>query len=270
MSLRCDNAHSFDVARQGYVSLLDGRSGSLRADTAAMVAARARVHDTGFFSRVVDAVAERTSRFGTDVPRPVVLDAGAGGGHYLRAAVGALSSDARGIGIDLSKFCARAIARGTPPQAAVVADIWRGLPVADDTVTVALSVFAPRNGAEFARILCDDGGLIVVTPATDHLAEIVGPMKMLRVDAEKSERLRATLDEHFEVIDSEPVRAVVEVDAHTVGDLAAMGPSAFHATENDIRSRAETFVGSGTIAVTASVMVTTCRPRTADTRTANA
>ncbi|VFA81241.1 putative RNA methyltransferase [Gordonia paraffinivorans] len=261
MSLRCDNGHTFDVARQGYVSLLDGRSASLRADTAAMVAARARVHDTGFFTCVVDAVADRTRRFGTDVPRPVVLDAGAGGGHYLRAAVAALGDDARGIGIDLSKYCARAIARGTPPHAAIVADIWRGLPMADEGVTVALSVFAPRNGAEFARVLRPDGALIVVSPEADHLAEVVGPMKMLRVDAAKSERLHAALDEHFEVIESAPVRAVVDVDAATVGDLVAMGPSAFHSEESDIRSRAADLVGTGTIPVAVSVLVTTCRPK---------
>ncbi|MHC3002556.1 putative RNA methyltransferase [Gordonia sp. GN26] len=264
-SLRCGDGHSFDIAKQGYVSLLDGRSGSLRADTAAMVAARARVHEAGFFIPVLDAVAERTREFGAGVDKPVVLDAGAGGGHYLRAAVTALadaspSIEARGIGIDLSKFCARAISRGTPSHAAVVADIWRGLPIADDAATVALSVFAPRNAAEFARILQPGGGLVVVSPAADHLAEIIEPMQMLSVDSGKSERLQATFADGFEVVDSSPVRSVLQLDAQTVGDLVAMGPSAFHAEDADIRSRAAEFVGDGRVEVTLSVVVTTCRP----------
>ncbi|TYQ04386.1 UNVERIFIED_ORG: 23S rRNA m(1)G-748 methyltransferase [Gordonia westfalica J30] len=264
-SLRCGDGHSFDIAKQGYVSLLDGRSGSLRADTAAMVAARARVHEAGFFIPVLDAVAERTREFGAGVDKPVVLDAGAGGGHYLRAAVTALadaspSIEARGIGIDLSKFCARAISRGTPGHAAVVADIWRGLPIADDAATVALSVFAPRNAAEFARILRPGGGLVVVSPAADHLAEIIEPMQMLSVDSGKSERLQATFADGFEVVDSSPVRSVLQLDAQTVGDLVAMGPSAFHAEDADIRSRAAEFVGDGRVEVTLSVVVTTCRP----------
>ncbi|WP_244216629.1 putative RNA methyltransferase [Gordonia alkanivorans] len=263
-SLRCGGGHSFDVAKQGYVSLLDGRSGSLRADTASMVAARARVHDAGFFTPVLDAVADRACEFGAGVDKPVVLDAGAGGGHYLRAAVSALAEssavEARGIGIDLSKFCARAISRGTPRRAAIVADIWRGLPIADDAVTVALSVFAPRNAAEFARVLQPGGGLVVVSPAADHLAEIIEPMQMLRVDSGKSERLQAAFADGFEVVDSSPIRSVTELDAQTVGDLVAMGPSAFHADDADIRSRAEALVGDGTVDVTLSVVVTTCRP----------
>ncbi|MDH3015472.1 methyltransferase type 11 [Gordonia alkanivorans] len=265
VALRCGDGHSFDIAKQGYVSLLDGRSGSLRADTAAMVAARARVHDAGFFTPVLAAVADRTRELGAGVDKPVVLDAGAGGGHYLRAAVSALADSspsvrARGLGIDLSKFCARAISRGTPRHAAIVADIWRGLPIADDAATVVLSVFAPRNAAEFARVLQPHGGLVVVSPAADHLAEIIEPMQMLRVDSGKYERLQATFADGFEVVDSSTIRHVIELDAQTVGDLVAMGPSAFHADDADIRSRADAFVGGGTVGVTLSVVVTTCRP----------
>ncbi|AFR49982.1 putative RNA methyltransferase [Gordonia sp. KTR9] len=266
-SLRCPAAHSFDIARQGYVSLLDGRSGALRADTAAMVAARARVHDAGFFGAVVDSVARRAAEFASGLARPVILDAGAGGGHYLRAAVdagaaagGVERSSVAGIGIDLSKYCARAIARGPHSLAAIVADVWRGLPVVDDAVSVVLSVFAPRNAPEFARVLAPDGALIIVSPGPDHLAELIEPMGMLRVDSAKSARLHAALDDGFELVDESPLRYTASVDAATVGDLVAMGPSAFHSEEADIRSRADAFAGTGRVPVTVSVVMTTCRP----------
>ncbi|MFE0750012.1 putative RNA methyltransferase [Gordonia sp. NPDC058843] len=266
-SLRCPDAHSFDIARQGYVSLLDGRSGALRADTAAMVAARARVHDAGFFVPVVDSVARRAAEFAIGPPRPVILDAGAGGGHYLRAAVAASGapggvdeSPVAGIGIDLSKYCARAIARGPYALAAVVADVWRGLPVVDDAVSVVLSVFAPRNASEFARVLAPDGALVIVSPGPDHLAELIEPMEMLRVDSAKSARLHASLDEGFELVDESALQYTVDVDAETIGDLVAMGPSAFHSEEADIRSRAAAFVEDGRRPVTVSVVVTVCRP----------
>nr|WP_308192441.1 methyltransferase type 11 [Gordonia sp. 'Campus'] len=268
--------------------MLDGRSGALRADTAAMVAARARVHDADFFAPVVDAVARRAAQFDSSAGRRIVLDAGAGGGHHLRAAVEALTragapddeapendapeNDAPvtkapeadgsvlGIGLDLSKYCARAIARGRGPLAAVVADVWRGLPVADDAVSVVLSVFAPRNAPEFARVLAPGGGLVVVSPAADHLAEIIEPMQMLRVDSSKSARLHAALDDGFELVDETLLRYTREIDAQTIGDLVAMGPSAFHSDEADIRSRAEALAGDGTVRVTVSVVVTVCRP----------
>ncbi len=85
--------------------------------------------------------------------------------------------------------------------------------------------------AEFARVLQPDGGLVVVSPAADHLAESIEPMRMLRVDSGKSERLQATFADGYEILDSSAIRSVTELDAQTVGDLVAMGPSAFHADD---------------------------------------
>ncbi len=76
---------------------------------------------------------------------------------------------------------------------AVVADTWAGLPVRDGAVDRVLVVFAPRNGAETARVLAPGGRLVVVTPAADHLAELVGPLGLLSVDPAKAERLAGSL-----------------------------------------------------------------------------
>lgn len=82
-----------------------------------MVAARGRVHQAQAFAPVVDAVA-RTVWARTvwapadctaehpDGEHPVVADIGSGTGHYLAGVLDARPG-ARGIGIDLSKFCAK-------------------------------------------------------------------------------------------------------------------------------------------------------------------
>lgn len=272
--LRCPDGHRFDIAKQGYVSVLGGRSAALRADTSPMVAARSRVHDAAFFDPVVDALVRHAVEESASLPAPLVLDAGAGAGHYLRAVLAGLdgawdrtSEAARGIGIDLSKYCARAIARGNPPAPAVVADLWSRLPIADDAASIMLSVFAPRNAGEFARVLHPDGTLLVVTPTVDHLAELIEPMGMISVDPTKPDRLRAGLEGRFTVVRESPVRYTVDVDAQLAGDLMAMGPSAFHTDEDDIRSRARSFAGDGTSEVTVSVTVSVCRPERAQRRT---
>jgi 23S rRNA (guanine745-N1)-methyltransferase len=51
-----------------------------------------------------------------------------------------------------------------------------GLPLADACADLMLDIFAPRNGAEFHRVLRPGGALLVVTPHPDHLAELVGPL----------------------------------------------------------------------------------------------
>ncbi len=60
-TLRCAAGHSFDVAKQGYVSLLVGNRPPGTADSQEMVAARAAFLDQGHYAPLADAVAEAAS-----------------------------------------------------------------------------------------------------------------------------------------------------------------------------------------------------------------
>ncbi|WP_431309470.1 putative RNA methyltransferase [Gordonia sesuvii] len=269
-SLICASSHRFDVARQGYVSLLDGRATPHRSDTAAMVAARRRVHESGLFDPVARLVADgvtagpvpSSDRSDITTGRPdLVLDAGAGTGHYLSATLDA-ADELHGIGLDLSKYCARAVARSHPRAAAVVADVWRPLPIRSGVIGAVLSVFSPRNVAEFARVLHPDGVLIVVTPDDDHLTEIIGPMGMLSVADDKAQRLRSSLGGLFEVTDERPARYRYDADTALLADLVAMGPSAFHLSDDEIARAAQAMTRTtGRVPVTVSVTAAICRPR---------
>ncbi len=262
-ALACAASHSFDIARQGYVSLLDGRSSGLRSDTADMVAARRRVHGAGIFGPVQTAIctviSESVARSGVG-GTGTILDAGAGTGDYLAAVLRAVPT-ARGIGIDLSKYCARAISRSNERAAAVVADIWRDIPIVDDGVDVVCSVFSPRNLGEFARILAPGGLIVAVTPQPGHLAEIGAPMGMLGIDAGKDDRLRDDLSNHAEVVEQRPIEYRVELDAQQVCDIVAMGPNAFHQSQVQIAGRAEELAArsGGVVSVTISVSLTLAR-----------
>lgn len=267
--MRCPVGHSFDLARQGYVALLDGRSGGLRADTAEMVAARTRVHEAGVLDSVVSAVADGARELvgslsdHPDDAAPLIVDLGGGPGHYLRAAMTATTRPVRGLVADLSKYSARAVVRGTPPAAAVVADIWRPLPLGSASTALVLSVFAPRNAEQTARILRDDGHLMLVAPAPEHLAELIEPMQMLSVAPDKSERIDAALEQHFRLADRRLVRSQATISAAAVADLVAMGPSAFHHDRSEITEVAERVCArrGGELAVTCAVTVSTYRPR---------
>ncbi|MEU8149978.1 putative RNA methyltransferase [Nonomuraea sp. NPDC048901] len=57
-TLRCAEGHAYDVAKQGYVSLLVGSRTPGTADSAAMVAARAEFLGTGHYAPLADALAE--------------------------------------------------------------------------------------------------------------------------------------------------------------------------------------------------------------------
>ncbi len=243
-SVRCPAGHSFDVARQGYVNLLAGAERPGTADTPAMVAARADFLAAGHYAALADTlshtvaglVAPPTAAPGTGSPSTVVpdaspsavvLDAGAGTGHYLAAVLDAVPA-AVGIALDVSKHALRRAARAHARIGAAVADLWRPLPVRSGGVSVVLNVFAPRNAAEFHRVLRPDGALVVATPAAEHLTELVGPLGLLAVDARKDDRLAASLTPYFGLAARHELTVQLRLSRVDAGAAALMGPSAHH------------------------------------------
>jgi 23S rRNA (guanine745-N1)-methyltransferase len=236
-ALRCPSGHSFDIARQGYADLAVGRV-THPGDTGEMIAARARVQGAGHFDFLTRALVEAVDKAAVGL----IVDVGAGTAGHL-AAVLEHRPDAVGLAVDVSKAALRRAARAHPRIGAVRADAWRGLPVSDGAAACVLNVFAPRHGAEFARILAPAGRLIVVTPAPDHLRELglaVG------IDPRKDERLSATLAPWFVREDERAVRTTLRLSDADAAAVAAMGPSAFHAG---------TPVGGGTITAAARLSV---------------
>src|SRR6266404_898211 len=79
----CPRGHSFDVARSGYINLLQPQDRRSRrpGDTAAAVAGRRRLHDSGVTAPLLNAIAKMIDASAGDV----VLDAGCGDGFYLGA-----------------------------------------------------------------------------------------------------------------------------------------------------------------------------------------
>src|ERR1700761_1420392 len=86
----CGRGHSFNIARQGYVSLTSGRGGPGTGDSAAMVLARDRFLGGGHYQPIAAAVASLASELDTGGPG-LVLDLAGGTGYYLAAVLTALS-----------------------------------------------------------------------------------------------------------------------------------------------------------------------------------
>ncbi len=235
-ALRCATGHSFDVAREGYVNLLRGNARTETADTPAMLDARSAFLGSGLFAPVIDAVADTVAR-GVAGGEGCIVDAGAGTGAYLAPVLERLP-DRLGLALDLSKHAARRVARIDPRIGAVVCDVWTGLPVRDSVAAAVMSVFAPRNASEFARILQPEGVLVVVTPTARHLAEIIEPLGMVRVHPTKDERLAGGLSERFTRESSQAIDETLALSREDAVAAASMGPSAFHLGDGEAERRA--------------------------------
>lgn len=230
-ALRCPRRHTFDVARAGYVSLLGG-GGAISGDDDEMARARQRFLDSGAYEPLLAGITDLAAE---TVPAledsSTILDAGCGTGYYLGGSLDRFPA-ARGLGFDTSSRSLRFAARAHERAAAYSGDVFARFPLADGSVDLLLDAFAPRNPAEFARVLRPQGRLVVVRPTGAHLAELreIVP-QMVTVDPRKEERLHAALDPLFATAAQREVTYQVSVDEARIRDLIAMTPSARHVEE---------------------------------------
>ena len=116
-----------------------------------------------------------------------------------------------------------------------------------------LSVFAPRNPDELARVLAPGGTLLAATPTTRHLYELVGALGLLSVPDDKADRLDAQLAERFEPAGRRSVEHAMFLAREEAAQLVRMGPSAWHLDERAADERLAALPDP--LTVTASVTV---------------
>ena len=168
-SLRCERGHSFDFAKEGYVNLLTGnhKPGDKTGDSREMARARRAFLEKGYYRPLADALADmiRTEQ----KENPAVLDICCGEGYYSEQISRALPC--RLLGFDLSKEMVRLAAKRKLDALFFVANL-AAVPLPDNSVDVALHLFAPFHEETFARLMKDDGVLLSVVPGKRHLFEL--------------------------------------------------------------------------------------------------
>lgn len=238
-----ESGHSFDVAKQGYVTLAPGAGLKHKGDDADMVTAREAYLSKGHFAPFVEAVtgavqnALDSTVSADDVPEPALLEVGAGTGYYLSHTLDSIEG-ARGVGLDISPHAARHLAKCHPRVGAVIADVWDRLPLRDESIDAISVVFAPRNPAEFQRVLAPGGQVIVLTPQAGHLDELRDPLSILGVEEGKVERMYNQAVGYLEQA-ADPVNLAyaIQLDKESIAAQVAMSPSARHISAEELAER---------------------------------
>ncbi|TFD93831.1 hypothetical protein E3T61_02105 [Cryobacterium lactosi] len=247
--LACANGHRFDTNRRGFASLIVG-SRKLIGDSPAMLDARDTFLERGWYAELRTALGALVA-----AESPVrVVDIGCGTGYYLRgvlasttaasvdslapgtspASQGVVSPGVRALAMDLSAAAvARTVRSGladddTSTQG-LVADVWSPLPIRDGAADVLINVFAPRNPAEFHRVLAPGGLLAVVVPHPSHLQELRAAGLAVDVHGNKTQDLIESLASGFTLESVEDLSRVLQLSPDDVTALIGMGPSSHHA-----------------------------------------
>jgi 23S rRNA (guanine745-N1)-methyltransferase len=207
----CARGHSFDIARSGYINLLQpqDRRSKHPGDTTAAIAGRRRLHDSGVTRPLLQAIANILAAF----PSDTVLDAGCGEGFYLGALARQTGFDAHGV--DISIPAVDLAARRYPACEWIVANADRFVPYPDRSFSIVMSITARMNAGEFRRVLHDDGRLLIALPAPDDLVELRGTGR---------DRVAQTVEAlayGFALVDRSQVTTTANLDAAAVQDVLA-------------------------------------------------
>ena len=219
-TLVCPQGHVFDVARSGYVNLLQvqDRRSSVPGDSKESVAARRRLQDAGFGAQLQKQLLELAEEIAPP-PGSGALDVGCGEGTFLAAV--AERFGLAGFGVDISTFAIDAAAKRHRGPTWVVANADRGLPFADGSFRLVLTIAGRRNPPEIRRVLANEGRLIAAVPAEDDLAELRAALHGNAIIVDRLGPLLKALDGRFRLEKRRVVRHVDRLSAAMLLDILA-------------------------------------------------
>ncbi len=227
-ALRCDQGHSFDLSREGYVNLLPShhRKSLAPGDSAEMVAARRRFLGHNHYRPLVDALADILG----SVPRSdTLLDLGCGEGSFTDSYRGRVSQV---YGVDISKPAIKAAAKRFKTVSLAVASTAQ-LPFSDGAFDVITIMMAPM-GDDVIRLLTEDGVVIRVTPGPTHLSVIKG---LIYREAREHPRAPLQLPQLLHTRE-ERLQFSIDLDTSSRSDLLAMTPMQYRSSP-DRRAQAD-------------------------------
>jgi 23S rRNA (guanine745-N1)-methyltransferase len=165
---RCEQNHCFDQAKEGYVNLLPVQHKHSKdpGDNKEMVNARRAFLDNGFYQPLVDEITALQKNYAK--PAEAVLDAGCGEGFYTHQHK---SDNNQVYGVDIAKTAVKIAAKRYKNSYFSVGTLSQ-LPFSAQFFGWIFSIYAPILETEFTRVLQDDGYLLTVTPADNHLFEL--------------------------------------------------------------------------------------------------
>ncbi len=247
-SLKCDNNHQFDYAKEGYVNLLPVQfKKSLHpGDDKEMVLARRRFLELGHY----DFLRQQLLSTISDLSPKAIVDLGCGEGYYTSLIASSLTS-CDTYGVDISKDAIRYSAKRSKEVHYSVATNSR-TPFADAQFDLILNVFAPLVGKECKRILADKGVIISAAPGQQHLIEL----KQAIYDQVELHDT-ATAPEGFELTNTVNIsQTVILESSEQINDLLTMTPFGWKI----VPEKKQKLLSNQTFAVTLSFDINTFEP----------
>lgn len=165
----CENGHSFDKAKSGYINLLPNNlPAGNHGDNKLMIRARHDFLEKDYYLPLRAKLCQVIGKYAS--ASPVMIDAGCGEGWYTKGIADFLG-EAEIFAVDISKDAMKIAAKRDKKIKSAAASVFH-LPIEDECADILLSVFSPLCESEFDRVLKKGGYFIYVIPAENHLWEL--------------------------------------------------------------------------------------------------
>lgn len=244
---RCENNHQFDIARQGYVNLLQPQHKKSKepGDSQEMVEARYRFLEQGYYEPIsteLNTLIEKHVASTGDNNHYQIIDAGSGEGYYTHKLQQHLSvsPDKPGtptpttiMGFDISQRAIKAACRRSKLIQWLIATSSH-IPVTSRSQDAVLCLFSRIVPEEFSRLLKDDGVLYIASTGTDHLIEL--RERLYQNVKQVAYNPGQALSGYFVPLDNQDnisLHYPIEVTSNqAINDLLMMTPHYWRATES--------------------------------------
>ena len=230
-SLKCNNRHSFDLAKFGYVNLAPQIKQSANYDKENFQN-RQQILEAGFYQAILEAVSDLLASSKTAT---TILDIGCGEGFYSRK-LQESHSEKTFYAFDISKDSVQIAAKSEPNWSVnwFVGDLAR-LPIKDASMDILLDIFSPANYGEFRRVLSKDGILIKVIPTENHLKEIRQRVQDQLTNKDYSNQdIKNHFQEHFTILSNQTASLTKTITSDQLQALLSMTPLLFHIDQTKI------------------------------------
>ncbi len=174
-TVRCENGHSFDYSKKGYINLLlaNQKKTINPGDNKIMLNARDAFLSKGHYDFLIDSIEAIINSFDlfSTLNKGMIhlLDLGCGTGYYTRSIF--KQKEIKKVGIDISKI---GISKASiqDKEATYLIGSAFNLPIETHSIDLLLNIFAPIHLDELQRVLKSGGYFIKVIPSGDHMKEV--------------------------------------------------------------------------------------------------
>lgn len=239
---KCENNHSFDIARKGYVNLLlaNQHHSDKSGDDKEMILSRVRFLNTGKYDLLKNGIFQviNTYILKDNLPQVSIVDVGCGDGYYTTFFHQKLNEkfnlEIKTYGVDLSKQainqCSIRQRKLNLSNLQFVIGNMNYLPIKDQSVDFLINSFAKIDLKEFSRVIKKNGYFVRILPGERHLYGLKQVLyKNVRLNTEKEKEL-----DGFNFVEEKRLSKVINLNNQEIVDLFMMTPYFYKSPSNSL------------------------------------